>query len=111
MTIYKGLPLKFFDVIIYPDQTFRFVDKKTEFNKTDKELLLSFEPDILLIGSGVHGGGGNGFPYKDKSHLIYNPENKKPVQVIILNSREACIKYNELLENNHRVLFVLHKTL
>jgi len=50
LTVYKGIPLLFFDVLFYPDQTFRFVDKKTEFNKTDKELLLKYEPDIILIG-------------------------------------------------------------
>ena len=101
----------FFDVMFYPDKTFRFVDKKTEFNKTDKERLLKYEPDIILIGAGKNGEGGNGFPDKNKSHFIYNAFNNHAVQVMIFDSRTACIKYNELSKKGFRVLFVLHKSL
>ena len=111
LTVYKGIPLLFFDVLFYPDQTFRFVDKKTEFNKTDKELLLKYEPDIVLIGAGKYGEGGNGFPDKGKSHFIYNALNNDGAQVIILDSKKACVKYNELRGRGLRVLFVLHKSL
>ena len=34
--VYKGIPLPYFDVMIYPDGTFRFVDKKIFFNNKDK---------------------------------------------------------------------------
>ncbi len=111
LTIYKGIPLAFFDVVFYPDHTFRFADKKTEFNKTDKETLLQYKPDILLIGAGEKMEGGNGFPMKEKSHFIYNKYTNSAVQVIILDSKSACIKYNELLEKGLKTLFVLHKDL
>jgi hypothetical protein len=111
LTIYKGIPLPFFDVAFYPNHTFRFVDKKTEFNKTDKEKLLDYNPDILLIGAGENQEGGNGFPYNDKSHFIYNRKTNTPVQVMIFDSRTACVKYNELIKRGKRVLFVLHKSL
>lgn len=111
LTVYKGIALPFFDVMIYPNQTFRFVDKKIEFNQTDKKVLMKYNPDIIIIGGGKDNEGGNGFPGKDKSHFIFNPTTKSGVQVIILDSRLACIKYNELRKNGHRVLFVLHKSL
>ncbi len=109
LTIYKGIPLPFFDVIFYPDQTFRLADKKAMFNKTDKERLMQYEPDILLIGSGENGEGGNGFPWKEKSHFIYNKHNDRIVQVMIHDSRTACIQYNRLMREGYRVLFVMHK--
>ena len=46
LSIYNGWCLPFFDVIIFPDKTFRFVDKKVEFNKTDKQVLMKSEPRI-----------------------------------------------------------------
>ena len=101
----------FFDIMFYPDKTFKFVDKKTDFNMTDKSIMLKYEPDIILIGSGKYGEGGNGFHYKDISHFIYNPLNNQGVQVIILDSATACIKFNELREKGYKVLFVLHKSL
>ena len=111
LTIYKGIPLVFFDVILYPDHTFRYGDKKTEFNKTDKETLLKYKPDILLIGAGENMEGGNGFPFKDKSHFIYNKYTNSAVQVIVLDSKSACKKYNDLSKKGLKTLFVLHKNL
>ncbi len=111
LTIYKGIPLVFFDVAVFPDHTFRYADKKTEFNKTDKETLLKYKPDILLIGAGKNMDGGNGFPFKDKSHFIYNQYTNSAVQVIILDSKSACRKYNELSKKGLKTLFVLHKDL
>ena len=111
LTIYKGIPLVFFDVVFYPDHTFRYADKKTEFNKTDKETLLKYKPDILLIGAGENMEGGNGFPFKEKSHFIYNKCTNSAVQVIVLDSKSACKKYNELSGKGLKTLFVLHKDL
>ncbi len=110
-TVYNGVPLPFFDVVIYPDHTFRLVDKKVFFSKTDKETLLKNKPDIILVGAGKSMEGGNGFPYKDKSHFIYNKFTNQAVQVIILDSGAACEKYNELTDKGLKTLFVLHKIL
>lgn len=111
LTLYRGWVMPFFDVMIFPDKTFRFVDKKVEFNNTDKKVIMKSQPDIILIGAGKNKEGGNGFPSKDNTHFILNPDMKKPVQVIILESREACLKYNELSEAGLKTVMVLHKSL
>jgi VanZ family protein len=110
ITIYKGIPLVYFDVLIYENGFFRFVDKKTNFNQGD--LLLFFEKTnhILLIGTGEKVSGHIGFPEDLTSQFIYNFKKKRPIQVIVLPTAQACKVYNRLKDEGKKVTFVLHNT-
>jgi len=110
LTIYKGIPIPFFDVLIFPNGSFRLVDKKHFFNLRDQSFLMEMEPDILLIGSGESGLGGNGFPEKAESQFIYNGFTRTGTQLIILRTPEACDTFNRLRREGKNVLFLLHNT-
>jgi VanZ family protein len=109
LTVYKGIPIPFFDIMIFPDDTFRLVDKKHFFNQRDREFMLKKKADIILIGSGADGKRGREF--NDPDHeFIYNPYTKKATQVIIQKNSEAYKTFNRLKRENKNVLFVLHNT-
>jgi len=110
MTVYQGIPLPFFDVLIYPDGSFRFVDKKHHFRSTDIQYFRKQKPAILLVGSGSRGRGGKGFEQGEGVHFIYNEYTGRGTQVIILPTPQACRKFNELKAAGKNVLFVLHNT-
>ncbi len=110
LAVYKGIPIPFFDAIIYPDGFFRLVDKKHRFSARDQKYFLKSGADILLIGSGSEGKGGKGFDIDIGSTFIFNPETLRGVQVIILPTPEACEKYNQLKSDGKSVLFVIHNT-
>ncbi len=109
LTVYKGIPIFFFDVIIFPDGTFRLVDKKHYFYQRDKSFFLKQKTDIILFGSGAYGEGGKGFSEKT-SMFIYNPHISRGTQVIILKTAEACQLFNRLKQERKNVLFILHNT-
>ena len=109
LLVYKGIPIPFFDVMIYQDGTFRLVDKKHLFNKRDQRFLLKRKPDIIVIASGVDGLGGKGFT--DPRHsFLYNQWTQKATQVIIQKNAEACRTFNRLKRQNKNVLLVYHST-
>jgi VanZ family protein len=110
LTVYRGIPLPFFDVIIYPNQSFHLVDKKHLFNRTDRDYLMEHTGDILLIGSGSTGQGGKGFDLEVGTYFIFNNFTFKGTQIIILPTPDACEKYNQLKADGKSVLFVLHNT-
>ncbi len=110
ITVYKGIPLPFFDVMIFENGFFRFVDKKHNFNTRDIDTICHYSNNILLIGSGKDGLGGNGFPEKLKPQFIFNTVKMKPLQVIILSTPEACKKYNQLKKEGYNVIFIIHNT-
>jgi VanZ family protein len=110
LVVYKGIPIPFFDVMIFPDGTFRLVDKKHYFNDRDRAFLLRKESDIILIGSGRDGKGGRGFPEPSPSQFLFNPHTGRGTQVIILENPEACRVFNRLKRESKSVLFVLHDT-
>jgi len=110
LTVYRGVPIPFYDVLIFPDDGFRLVDKKHYFNSRDQAFFLRHEPDILLIGSGSQGLGGRGFHGTAPNQFIYNRYTRKGVQVIILPSPDACRVFNRLKREGKNVLFVLHNT-
>ncbi len=110
LTVYRGVPIPFFDLMIYPDGSFRPVDKKHGFNFRDQRLLLKQGADILLIGSGHNGEGGKGFPESNTSQFIYNAFTGRGIQVIIQQNEEACKTFNRLKKEQKHVVFVLHNT-
>ena len=109
LTVYKGIPLPFFDIMIHPNGMFRPVDKKHLFNQRDREFLLKQKVDIIVISSGTYGKGGKGF---ENSHhcFIYNKYTQKATQIIIQRNKEACETFNRLKRENKNVLFILHNT-
>lgn len=110
LMIYKGIPVPFFDVMIFPDSHFRLVDKKHYFNSRDRRFFNRQRPDVLIIGAGYRGKGGQGFPQQWGSRFIYNPFTERGTQVIILNSSQACERFNQLKKQGKNVLLVLHNT-
>ena len=110
LTVYKGIPIPYFDVLIRSDGSFRLVDKKHNFLFADHRFFFRQKPDILLIGSGEYGQGGNGFPTRRLSQFMYNIERGGGVQVVILKTPEACKMFNRLTKESKNVLFVLHNT-
>lgn len=110
LTVYKGIPIPFFDMIIYPDGSFHLADKKHRFNEKDRMYFLKQNADILLIGSGWEGRGGKGFDVTMGTYFTFNSTTFEGVQVIILPTPEACQKYNQLKEAGKSVLFVIHNT-
>jgi hypothetical protein len=105
---YKGLPLFYFDVMIYPNGNFRFVDKKITFNQRDQLTIFDHTDNILIVASGNKGQGGKGFPQDEVTQFVYNRNCKKAQQVIILNNKEAIEKYKQLLNENKTPLLIYH---
>lgn len=110
LILYKHVPVPFFDLLIYPDGQYRAVDKKHRFNEGDITFFSKQSPDILLIGSGVRGKGGQGFDRSSGTFFRFNPHTGKGMQVVILKTEEACKLYSSLISEGKRVLFVLHST-
>jgi hypothetical protein len=110
LTVYDGIPIPFFDLMVFPNGRFRLVDKKHFFNSRDRSFFNHKGADIILIGSGYSGAGGKGFPQTKGSRFLFNPVTSRGVQVIILDSAEACRRYNILKGQGKNVLFVLHTT-
>jgi len=115
LIVYKGIPIPVFDVIIYPNGTFRLVDKKHEFNEQDQSTIFKINSDIIIIGSGDYGLGGKGFDFEKKFNeqhgYVFNAETEKMMEVLILKTPEACRVFNKLKkEGVLKVLFILHNT-
>jgi len=110
LTVYRGIPIPFFDIMIYPDGGFRLVDKKHFFNTRDRQTMLLMESDIILIGTGAQDRGGKGFPKPDRHQFIFNPFTGRGTQVLILPNVDACKVFNKLKKDGKNVLFVLHNT-
>jgi len=96
--------------MIFENGFFRFVDKKHVFNKRDINTIGSYTSDILLIGAGKYGKGGKGFPEDLITQFIFNKEKKNVIQIIILSTPEACVKFNQLKKEGYNVVFIIHNT-
>ncbi|MCK4548492.1 MAG: Mth938-like domain-containing protein [Candidatus Eisenbacteria sp.] len=110
LTVYKGIPVVFFDLMIFPNGMFRLVDRKTHFNFLDRRSLLKQRADIVVVGAGSSGQGGRGFPSEAPSQFVYNRFTQRGTQVIILRNSEACRVYNRLKQEGKSVLLVLHNS-
>jgi hypothetical protein len=110
ITVYRGIVIPFFDVMIYPDGKFCLVDKKHDFNSRDRHFFMKKGADITLIGSGAYGKGGNGYPRKSPSQYLYDSYTRRVTQVIILDTPSACRTFNRLKSEGKHVLFILHNT-
>ena len=105
---YRGIPIPYFDFIIYPDGYSHLIDKKKYFRSQDKKYMLEQKPDIILIGAGSDGSGGQGFDQVQGTNFIYNQFTLKGAQVIILPAQEACSVFNRLKSEGKSVFFAVH---
>jgi len=108
LTVYKGIPIAMFDILIYPSGAFRLVDKKRYFNESDRKFLFSVDCDTIIIGSGNTGFGGRGF-----KEIIEKQKNGAAVlpEVIIKRTPQACELYNKLKkQGKKKVLFVIRNS-
>jgi len=105
---YNGIPLLYFDYMIFPDGSFRTVDKKEAFGLRDKQKIDNLDPDILLIGTGSKGQGGKGWKDIETTEMTFNNFKHKIYQIIKVPNQQACLIYNRLKEQNKKVLFIIH---
>ncbi len=105
--LYKGIPVFYLDVLIYPNQTFRPVDKKDFFNQRDKKTIKKLSEDILIIAAGTNRDGGKGFLTDEISDFVYNEFNQKGMQVIVLDNKSAFAQYNRLINEGKRITMIV----
>ncbi|MFH2050346.1 MAG: VanZ family protein [bacterium] len=110
LAVYKGIPIFYFDFLVFPNESFRLVDKKHFFNNRDQNFLKKQKPDIIVISSGNDEKGGWGFPQNTPVQFIYNQYTQSGIEVIILKNSEACELFNRLKEEGKNVLFIYHNT-
>ncbi|MFO7723202.1 MAG: VanZ family protein [Bacteroidales bacterium] len=108
MVVYKGVPIPYFDFMIFENGCFRPVDKKTHFNHPDINFFFTKASKILLIGSGQDAIPRMGFREDLTSQFIYNEVTGEPLQVIILPTGEACKVFNRLKREKKEVVFIVH---
>lgn len=113
LIIYKGIPLVYFDFMIYPDGMIRAVDKKKWYRGGDFITFFNQKADIILVGRGFDESGGQGFlgtQFYDYPYFIFNTVTKKNSQVILLDTPTACREYNRLVKEKKKVLFIIHNS-
>ncbi len=108
--IYKGLIIPFLDVKVSSRGNISLIDKKEDFIMQDIRFLIDQNHDIIIIGKGNDGSGGKGF-YKqndEEVHFLFNTNNNKGIQLIILDSKSACSEFNRLKKQGFDVLMIIH---
>ena len=110
ITVYKGIPIPFFDIMIFENGWFRLVDKKVSFNQGDKRFFYEKASNILIIGCGEERKSRMGFPEDLESQFVFNNISNRGLQVIILPTEEACKVFNRLKKEEKQVLFIIHNT-
>lgn len=107
LLVYKGIPIYYFDVLIYPNGLFRLVDKKKDFNKRDQQTIEDLSEFIVIIGSGSDGMGGNGFPKKTITQFVFNYTSNTGTQIVVLKNKTACDYFN-LIRKDKKPVFIIH---
>lgn len=106
--VYKGIPIIYFDVLIYPNGLFRLVDKKTIFNLRDQQTILAKSEDIIIVASGENGKGAQGFLSQEKVHFVFDKNNMKGIQIIPQKNEMAVSTFNRLKTEGKRPLLIYH---
>ena len=94
--------------MFFENGTFRIVDKKAFFQYVDLYTIKKYATDILILGSGETGKGGNGLAQKEKMQFVVNKETKDLTQVFVLKNSDAVNHFNTLKKQNKKVTFILH---
>lgn len=108
MIIYNGIPIYYFDLLIFNDGRFRPMDKKDYFNQRDKLKFDSFDTDILILGTGTKGEGGRGLNDQLITEMRYSEERQDIYQIIKLKNKEAARVYNKLTKEGKKVHFIIY---
>lgn len=93
------------DVILFPGKVFSpwRREKGHLLSKEDLDGVLKEEPEILIIGTGAYG-------------LMKVPEKLKDfiknqgIECFVLNTEEACDKFNEFKSSGKKVIAIFHLT-
>jgi hypothetical protein len=106
--VYKGIPIIYFDVMIYPNGFFRLVDKKDRFNLRDQQTIFNLCENIIIFGTGDDGMGVKGFPLTDKTQFVFNETNYKGIQIILLKNSEAVKNFNRIKKEGKKPTLIYH---
>ncbi len=106
--IYKGIPIVYFDVLIYPNGFFRLVDKKERFNQRDQQTIFDLCENIVIFGTGENGTGGKGFPKLDQTQFVFNEETNKGIQIILQKNNDAIVTFNRISKEGKRPTLIIH---
>lgn len=106
--VYNGIPIPYFDVMIRPNGVVRLVDKKTVFNQRDQQTIFNLSENIIIVGTGKNGKGGEGFPLTDETQFIFHEESMRGKQVILQKNDEAVATYNRIRSEGKRPTFIYH---
>lgn len=106
--VYKGIPVIYFDVLIYPNGVFRLVDKKINFNKRDQQTIFNLSENIIIFGTGVEGDGGQGFPLTDETQFVFDESTLAGKQIILQSNADASTTFNRIKSDNRRPTFIYH---
>ncbi len=110
LMVVRGIPIPYFDIMIYENGWFRLVDKKHDFNRRDLLTIYEHTTDILLIATGYDDRGGGGFPEDEIVQFVWNAMTHNVTQVIRLKTPLACEEYNRLKKEGKNVVFIIHST-
>ncbi|PLX03894.1 MAG: hypothetical protein C0595_05280 [Marinilabiliales bacterium] len=106
--VYKGIPIVYFDVLIYPNGLFRLVDKKTTFNLRDQQTILAKSENIIIVSSGKNGEGAHGFTSRENVHFVFDKNKMKGIQIIPQKNEMAVSTFNRLKTEGKRPLLIYH---
>lgn len=106
--IYKGIPIIYFDVMIYPDGFFRLVDKKTTFNTRDQQTIWDKSENIIVIASGQDGEGAQGFNSSTEVHFEFDKNKMRGIQIIPQKNSIAASTFNRLRSEGKRPFLIYH---
>lgn len=111
LTVIRGIPIPYFDFLIYPNGAIRLTDKKQHFNAMDKRFMMKQKPSILLISSGTDGEGGNGFGKEQgEPSFFINIFTSKGTQVLIQKNSEIIHTFNRLKQEGKNILLIYHNS-
>lgn len=93
------------DTIIFDKEVFSpwWREKGHLLSKEDLSEILKKEPEILIIGKGAAG-------IMQVPEEVQNFIVSQGIQCLILNTKEACDKFNELKSSDKKVIAALHLT-
>ncbi|PLX11182.1 MAG: hypothetical protein C0598_08740 [Marinilabiliales bacterium] len=104
--IYKGIPIVYFDVIIYPNGMFRIVDKKTSFNMRDQQTIWANSENIIVVASGQEGKGAKGLRSSNEIHFEFDKTKGRGIQIIPQKNSDAVKTFNRLKSDSKRPLLI-----
>lgn len=112
VTVYRGVPVPFCDVLVYPNGMVRPADKHHIFNSEIMGFFANYAPSIIVVGSNRHGDPNADVNVDAKygSYLAYSSQLRRNIQVVTTSPEEACALYNQYRQEGKNVMLALHAT-